>query len=113
MYNLIDYHLHECLKREIKMRVCKNCRQLFAVTGHGGTEYCDRPFDEKGRTRTEIGAFQVWEKSKSDDEAFKIYRREHKKCFAWIRAGGVTKDGFYAWSEKTREKAEYEAGKSR
>lgn len=112
VYDLIDYHLRECLKREIKMRVCKNCGRLFAVTGHGGVEYCDRPFDEKGRTCKEIGAFRVWEKSKSQDEVFKIYRREYKKRFAWIRAGKITRDKFYTWSEKAREKkAECEEGK--
>lgn len=104
VYDLIDYHLRECLKREIKMRVCKNCGRLFAVTGHGGIEYCDRPFDEKGRTCKEIGAFRVWEKSKSEDEVFKVYRREYKKRFAWIKAGKITKDEFYAWSEKARKK---------
>ena len=112
VYDLIDYHLRECLKREIKMRECKNCGRLFAVTGHGGVEYCDRPFDEKGRTCKEIGAFRVWEKSKSDDEVFKIYRREYKKRFAWIRAGRITKDEFNFWSEKAREKkTECEEGK--
>lgn len=112
VYDLLDYHLRECLKREIKMRVCKNCGRLFAVTGHGGTEYCDRPTDEKGRTCKEIGAFRVWEKSKNGDEVFKIYRREYKKRFAWIRAGRIKKDEFYTWSEKAREKkAECEAGK--
>lgn len=112
VYDLIDYHLRECLKREIKMRVCKNCGRLFAVTGHGGVEYCGRPFDDKGRTCKEIGAFRVWEKSKSEDEVFKVYRREYKKRFAWIRAGKITKDEFYIWSEKAREKkAECEEGK--
>ena len=111
VYDLVDYHLRECLKREIKMRVCKNCGRFFAVTGHGGTEYCDRPFDEKGCTCKEIGAFRVWEKSKSEDEVFKIYRWEYKKRFAWIKAGRIAKDEFYAWSEKAREKkAECEAG---
>ena len=104
VYDLIDYHLRECLKREIKMRRCKNCGRLFAVTGHGGIEYCDRPFDEKGRTCKEIGAFRVWEKSKSTDEPFKVFRREYKKRFAWIKAGRITKDEFYSWSERAREK---------
>ena len=112
VYDLVDYHLRECLKRKIKMRMCKNCERLFAVTGHGGIEYCDRPFDNRGRTCKEIGAFRVWEKSKSDDEVFKIYRREYKKRFAWIRAGKLTKDEFYSWSEKAREKkVECEEGK--
>lgn len=86
------------------MRVCKNCGRLFAVTGHGGIEYCDCPFNEKGRICKEIGTFHVWEKRKSDDEVFKVYRREYKKRFAWIKAGRITKDKFYAWSEKAREK---------
>ena len=43
---------------------------------------------------------------------FKIYRREYKKRFAWIKAGKITKDEFYFWSEKAREKkAECEEGK--
>ena len=112
VYDLIDYHLRECLKREIKMRRCKNCGRLFAVTGHGGTEYCDRPVDDKGRTCKEIGAFRVWEKSKSTDEAFKVFRREYKKRFAWIKAGRIAKDEFYDWSERAREKRdECDAGK--
>lgn len=112
VYDLIDFHLRECLKREIKMRRCKNCGRLFAVTGHGGTEYCDRPAGGKGRTCKEIGAFRVWEKSKRTDEAFKVFRREYKKRFAWIKAGRITKDEFYEWSERAREKREEcDAGK--
>lgn len=61
-------------------------------------------FDEKGCTCKEIGALQVWEKSKSEDEGSKVYHREYKKRSAWIRAGKITKDEFYIWSEKAREK---------
>ena len=93
------------------MRQCKNCGRLFAVTGHGGTEYCDRPADDKGRTCKEIGAFRVWEKSKSTDEAFKVFRREYKKRFAWTKTGKITPATLYAWGERAREKkAECEAG---
>lgn len=77
MYDLIDYHLRECVKREIRMRVYKNCKRYFAVTGHGGTEYCIRVFDSKGRTCKEIGAVTQWTKSKSGDVVFKEYRREY------------------------------------
>ncbi len=104
VYDLIDYQLRECVKREIKMRVCKNCGRWFAVTGHTGTEYCDRPFDEKGRTCKEMGAIAVWAKNKSDDQVFKAYRREYKKRFAWIKAGKIEQADFYAWSRQAREK---------
>ena len=33
-----------------------------------------------------------------------MFRREYKKRFAWIKAERITKDEFYAWSEKAREK---------
>lgn len=94
------------------MRVCKNCGKYFAVTGHGGTEYCSRVFDSKGRTCKEIGAVTQWAKSKRDDVVFKEYRREYKRRFAWIKSGRIDSEEFYAWSEEAREKkAECEAGK--
>lgn len=66
------------------------------MTEHGGTEYCEWPFDEKGCACKEARVFRVWEKSKSEDKVFKIYRQEYKKRFAWIRAGRSTKDEFCA-----------------
>ena len=89
------------------MRVCKNCRQLFAVTGHGGTEYCDRPFDEKGRTRTEIGAFQVWEKSKSDQSrrghkgrVLRLERENQRK--SRVRGGEITLKELNLWLKESQ-----------
>lgn len=33
------------MKREVKMRVCKNCLRYFAVARKASTEYCDRVCD--------------------------------------------------------------------
>ena len=106
IYDLIDFHVRECVKREVKMRVCKNCLRYFAVTRKASTEYCDRVCDSKGRTCREIGAMNTWTQSKRDDEVFKEYRREYKKRFARINAGKLTKSAFYAWSEEARQKKE-------
>jgi len=106
IYDLIDFHVRECVKREVKMRVCKNCLRYFAVTRKASTEYCDRVCDSKGRTCREIGAINTWTQSKRDDEVFKEYRREYKKRFARINAGKLTKSAFYAWSEEARQKKE-------
>lgn len=112
IFDIIDFHVRECVRREIKFRVCKNCGRYFAVTGHAGVEYCDRVINRKGQTCKEIGAFRVWEKSRSGDAVFRLYRREYKRRFAWIKAGRIEPDAFYAWSEKAREKkAECETGK--
>ena len=106
IYDLIDFHVRECVKREEKMRVCKNCLRYFAVTGKASTEYCDRVCDSKGRTCREIGAINTWTQRKQGDEVFKEYRREYKKRFARINAGKLTKSAFYAWSEEARKKKE-------
>lgn len=106
IYDLIDFHVRECVKREIKMRVCKNCLHYFAVTGKASTEYCGRVCDSKGRTCREMGAINTWTQRKQGDEVFKEYRREYKKRFARINAGKLTKSAFYAWSEEARKKKE-------
>ena len=103
IYNILDFQLRACVKQEIKMRRCKNCGRYFAVMRHGATEYCGRVADERGRTCREVGAINTWTRSKRDDEVFKVYRREYKKRFAWIKAGRITDEAFYAWSEKARE----------
>lgn len=112
IYGLIDFHLRECVKRGTRLRVCKNCGRYFAIQGRSNAEYCDRVFDEKGRTCKDVGAIALWAKNKSSDEAFKLYRREYKKRFAWIKAGKVLPEEVYTWGEKAREKkAECEQGK--
>lgn len=112
IYDLIDYSLRQCVQREQRMRVCKNCGLYFAVKGRGTAEYCDITTDEKGRVCKEIGAFVHWSQSKEDDEVFKVYRREYKKRFAWTKTGKLSPAALYAWGEKAREKkAECEEGK--
>lgn len=106
IYDLIDFHVRECVKREVKMRVCKNCLRYFAVTGKASMEYCGRICDSKGRTCREMGAINTWTQRKQGDEVFKEYRREYKKRFARINAGRLTKSAFYAWSEEARRRKE-------
>ena len=104
IYDLIDFAVRECVKQEVKLRFCKNCGRYFYFTGRISAEYCNRIADDKGRTCKEIGAFRAWEKKRSGDDLFKLYRREYKKRFAWIKAGKISQEDFYAWSEQAREK---------
>ena len=84
IYDLIDFHVRECVNREVRMRVCKNCLRYFAVTGKASTEYCGRICDSKGRTCREMGAIHTWTQRKQGDEVFKEYRREYKKRLSLI-----------------------------
>ena len=104
IYDLIDFYVRECVKREVRMRVYKNCLRYFVVTGKASTEYCGRICDSKGRTCREMGAINTWTQRKQGDDVFKEYRREYKKRFARINAGKLTKSAFYAWSEEARRR---------
>ena len=111
MYDLIDFSLRECVRQRLAMRTCKNCGKYFALTVHGSTEYCSRVFDSRGRTCKEVGAMRQYMQSHAQDELLKIYRREYKRRFAWIRAGKISQEAFSAWSkEAQKEKEKCEAG---
>ena len=71
--------------------------------GRVSAEYCERPVKYGEQRCREIGAFRQWTKKQTDDPIFKAYRKECKKRFAWIKAGRITDEQFYAWSEKARE----------
>ena len=101
--DMIDYSLRTCVERNITVRRCKNCGRWFPQMVRVSAEYCERPVPRGEQVCREIGAFKQWTKKQSDDPIFKAYRKEYKKRFAWIKAGRITDEAFYAWSEKARE----------
>ena len=101
--DMISFSLQTCVERSITVRRCKNCGRYFAQTGRVSAEYCDRtPLDGQSSCRA-MGAFQQWTLKQADDPEFKVYRREYKRRFAWIKAGRIGDSEFYAWSEQARE----------
>lgn len=44
--------------------------------------------------------------SHAQDELLKIYRREYKRRFAWIRAGKISQEAFSAWSKEAQKEKE-------
>ena len=101
---LISYHLQECVKRELRFRICKNCGRYFYMSGRNTAMYCYRPYDENGHTCRRIAPVRAWSERNQKDKIFHEYRREYKRRFAWINAGKISKDDFYAWSKLAREK---------
>ena len=91
-------------EREITVRRCKNCGRYFAQTGRVSAEYCSRPPAEGQAVCREFGAFQQWTLKQENDPIYKAYRREYKRRFAWIKAGRITAEAFYAWSKQAQEK---------
>ena len=77
MYDLIDFSLRKCVQEKIMMRTCK-----------------------------EVGAMRQYLQSHAQDELLKIYRREYKRRFAWIRAGKISQEAFSAWSKEAQKEKE-------
>lgn len=48
IYDLISYHLQECIRRGLRLRVCRNCGRYFHMSGRNTAVYCCRPYGEKG-----------------------------------------------------------------
>lgn len=101
--DMIDYSLRSCVERNITVRRCKNCGRYFAQTGRVSAEYCERPVPKGQQRCRDIGALKQWTIRQEGNDAFKAYRKEYKKRFAWIKSGRITDEEFYAWSEKARE----------
>ena len=106
IYDLIDYHVRECIRQQTRMRRCKNCGRYFAIQIRSTAEYCDRVIDERGRTCKDVGAITTWTRSKKDDTLFNDYRREYKKRFARTKVGKYTAEALYAWGARARAKLE-------
>ena len=109
--DMIDYSLRSCVERNITVRRCKNCGRYFAQTGRVSAEYCERPVPDGQQRCRDIGALKQWTLRQAGNDAFKAYRREYKRRFAWIKAGRITGQQFYDWSERARaEKDKCEQG---
>ena len=104
IYDMVDFFLRESIRRELKLRVCKNCGRYFVLTGRASAEYCDRAADEKGRTCKVVGSAKQWGQKSDSDKVFQAYRKEYKKRFARIKAGKLPAAAFYEWGDAARVK---------
>ncbi len=102
IYDMIDFFLRESVKCEIPMRLFKSYGKYFAVTGYANTEYCDREFQNSGKTCKEFGAVRLLQNKLSTDPVHKAYSRAYKTHFARIKYRKITKEEFTIWSEMAR-----------
>ena len=58
------------------------------------------------RSQTAILCSSTHMQSHTHDALLKIYRRELKRRFAWIRAGKISQEAFSAWSREAQKEKE-------
>jgi len=102
VYDIIDFFLRECIKREQLFKACKNCGKYFAISSYVNTEYCERQYGSTGKSCKEIGATQVYKKKIQTNPVIGEYNRQYKKRFAWIRYRRITQEAFYVWSKEAQ-----------
>lgn len=103
IYDIIDFLLRACIKREQPFKVCKSCGRYFAINGHANSEYCNRIFGDTYKTCKEIGAVKVYQSKVNDNPAIKAYNKAYKTHFARIKYKRMTKDEFQIWAEYARK----------
>jgi len=102
IYDIIDFFLRACIKREQLFKICKNCNRYFAINSYTNTEYCEREYGETGRTCKAIGATQTNKRKIHENSVVRAYNKEYKKRFAWIKYGKIPKEAFYEWSKQAQ-----------
>ena len=65
LYDLIEFALRECIKREQRMRICSYCGKYFAIPHRNTAEFCTLTVDENGHTCKEVGAIKRWAEKKT------------------------------------------------
>ena len=103
MRDIIDFLLRAVIRQELTFKNCRSCGRYFPNTVHGNSEYCDRIFQDTGKTCKEIGSIKVYQAKINENPEFKAYNRAYKSHFARIKYKRMTKEQFKAWSELARE----------
>lgn len=101
---MIDFLLRAIIQQELTFKVCRSCGKYFPATlSHGNSEYCNRLFQDTGKTCKEIGSVKVYQAKLEENPEFKAYNRAYKSHFARIKYKRMTKEQFRVWSEQARE----------
>ena len=86
----------------VLFNTCKNCGMYFVMDGHKSVEYCDREFENTGKTCREIRSTNKFLNRKKTDPIFKAYTKAYNTKNARIRNGKTTRDEFKVWSVNAR-----------
>lgn len=103
MVDIVEFLLREIIRREVSFKVCKSCGKYFPATVHGNTEFCDRLFQDTGKTCRDIGSLTKWKEKVAASPAILLYNKHYKTRFSRIRAGKITREVFQEWAAKARE----------
>ena len=101
--DIADYFMREIIRREIGFKICKSCGKYFPATAHGNTEFCNRLFQDTGKTCRDIGSLAKWREKVAASPAILLYNKHYKTRFSRIRAGKISREIFQEWAAIARD----------
>lgn len=102
--DLWNYLCFEYLNANVFFTLCPNCNRYFATTGRGNVKYCNRTFEDTGKTCREIMPVVVLHNKWADSLAEDYFKRTYKTMYSRVSAHKITKEQFKVWSEIARQK---------
>ena len=110
--DLLGFELYHTMKSDLLLKKCKHCGEFFIVRGRIDIEYCGRKKAGEAKPCSIIGATRNYWGGKLGDPVHVAFQKAYKRNHSRQRAGKMTQQEFYEWSEEARQKrGECEAGR--
>ena len=104
LHELLYLEIFSMIQSDTMIRKCKNCGKYFTVSNRK-IMYCDR-IDKSGKSCSNIGSQNTFQKKLEQDEALNMYNRAYKTHHARLRLGKVTSEEHEMWLKEAKIKLE-------
>ena len=99
-----NYLSIELIKENVLFKRCAKCGKLFVATGRSNVKYCDRLYQDTGKTCRQLMPVVVAKNTASSSVADKLYTRASRTMYSRVTAKTIDKKMYKAWSKEAREK---------
>ena len=97
------YLMPDYLDTQLRLLRCENCSRFFVATGAGNPKFCNRIFEDTGKSCRQLMPKENFSKKLNTDPAERLYNRAYKTMHARIAAGAMKKDDFHTWAKEARQ----------
>lgn len=92
------------LDANVLYKRCENCMRYFIASGRSNVKYCDRIFEDSGKTCRQLMPKIVLQNKTENNVAEKLFSRAYKTMYSRVSFGTMQKEMFKAWSKEARTK---------
>jgi hypothetical protein len=104
LHELVYIILAHILNGKLTIQKCKLCGKYFVNYGNSDYVYCNRPYDDEGKTCREVGSSILYKMNRFGDPVGREFDRTYKKFYARKMRGKMTDEDFNKWSAEASNK---------